>query len=89
MGKTRYYKLIENGYFLGVGIGNVGIEITKEEHDSLLAIILNHPKAEAGCGYSLREDLTWERNEPIPTEEEATETDYQTALESLGVNFNA
>lgn len=89
MGKTRYYKLIENGYFLGVGIGNVGIEITKEEHDSLLEIILNHPEVEVGYGYCLKEDLTWERTEPIPVEEEATETDYQDALESLGVNFNA
>lgn len=72
MKKTRYYKLIENGYFLGVGIGNVGIEITKEEYDNLLAIIRNHPKPEPGYGYSLREDLTWERSELIPVEEEAT-----------------
>jgi hypothetical protein len=72
----RYYKLIENGYFLGVGTGDVGIEITEEEYNSLLEIILNHPKPEQGCSYSLREDLTWERNEPIPVEEEATEADY-------------
>lgn len=89
MQKVRYYKLIENGYFLGVGIGNIGTEITKEEHDQLLEVIKNHPTGEANCGYSLREDLTWEKCEMPHVEEEATETDYQTALESLGVNLNA
>ena len=67
----RYYKLIENGYFLGVGIGNGGVEITKEEHDSLLKIILNHPEVEVGYGYSLKEDLTWERSEIPPIEDDA------------------
>lgn len=66
----RYYKLVENGYFLGVGIGNVGTEITKEEHDRLLEVIQNHPTGEANCSYSLRDDLTWERCEMPPVEEE-------------------
>lgn len=70
MKKVRYYKLIENGYFLGVGIGIGGTEITKEEHDQLLEVIKNHPVDEANCGYSLREDLTWERCEMPPIEEE-------------------
>lgn len=65
----RYYKIIENGYCLGVGVGTGGIEITKEEHDALLKVILNHPKAEAGCGYALRADLTWEKCELPPVEE--------------------
>ena len=85
----RYYKLIENGYFLGVGIGNGGTEITKEEHDQLLEVIKNHPVGEGNCGYCLKADLTWEKCEMLPVEEVATEEDYQTALESLGVSLNA
>ena len=86
----RYYKLIEDGYFLGVGIGDVGIEITKEEHDRLIEVILNHPEVEENCGYRLRADLTWELIEYAPEEnEEATEEDYRNSLESLGVDFDA
>ena len=85
----RYYKLIEDGYFLGVGIGDIGAEITKEEHDRLLEVILNHPYVEENYGYRLREDLTWELIEPyIAEDEEATEADYQNSLESLGVVFD-
>lgn len=81
----RYYKLIENGYCLGVGIGDVGIEITEEEYKSLLDIILNHPEVPEGCGYCLKEDLTWELCELPPIVEEAEEADYMAALERFGV----
>jgi hypothetical protein len=85
----RYYKIIENGYFLGVGSGIGGTEITKEEHDRLLEVIMNHPEAKENCGYCLREDLTWELCEFPVIEDEATAEDYQQSLESLGVDFNA
>ena len=85
----RYYKLIENGYFLGVGVGTGGIEITEEEYNSLLEIILNHPEVPEGYGYCLKEDLTWELIPPLPAKEEAQEADYQNALESLGVDLGA
>ena len=86
----RYYKVISDGYILMIGIGAAGEEITEKEYAEIKNVIVNAPTAPDGYAYALREALDWEL---IPTEtpdigEEATETDYQTALEEMGVRLN-
>ena len=56
----RYYKIIYNGYVQRIGIGNGGVEISKDEFEYLTNLIHNKPIAESGYGYKLKEDLTWE-----------------------------
>lgn len=56
----RFYKQIENGYIVAIGAGPGNEEITKEEHGEILSLIKSKPTAEAGYGYRLKEDLTWE-----------------------------
>lgn len=87
----RYYKVIENGYIYLVGTNCGGQEITEQVFNTIMQVIRNKPKAKEGYDYKLKEDLEWELFElPIfDDEEEATEADYQSALEDLGVNFNA
>lgn len=87
----RYYKIIENGYIYLIGTNCGGQEITEQEYNTIMQVIRNKPKSKDGYDYKLKENLEWEIVElPIFVEEEtATETDYQSALESLGVNFNA
>lgn len=84
----RYYKQIENGYLLFVGTGPGGEEIAAEEYENILTIIHSRPTAEAGYGYRLKTDLTWELVELPPVEEieeEATIEDYAAALRDMGV----
>lgn len=84
-----YQKNTENGYIVsivkGVSCGN----ITAEEYSTIIEAIRNKPTAEQGYDYRLLEDLTWELYqlpEPEPeADEEATEADYQSALEEMGV----
>ena len=69
----RYYKIIEDGYLIMVGIGEGGIEITKEEYDEIIRIIQTKPQADVWYDYLLKEDLTWELVEvPVidPTDDE-------------------
>lgn len=69
----RYYKMIENGYIIAIGIGFDDVEITAEEYAAILEIIKSKPVAENGYAYRLKEDLTWELVEvPIaePVEDE-------------------
>ena len=71
--EMRYYKMIENGYIIAIGIGFDDVEISKEEYDEILAIIRNKPIADTGYVYRLKEDLTWELVEihiTDPTEDE-------------------
>ena len=56
----RYYKMIENGYIIAIGIGFDDVEITAEEYAAILEIIKTKPVAENGYAYRLKEDLTWE-----------------------------
>lgn len=84
----RYYKHIENDYVLYIGTGPGGEEITAEEYENILTIIRSRPTAEAGYGYRLKTDLTWELYELPPVEEveqEATMEDYAAALRDMGV----
>lgn len=68
----KYFKSVSDGYILAIGTGAGGEEITETEYNSLMATIQNRPKAEPGCGYRLKTDLTWELVEvPVPVEEEA------------------
>lgn len=84
----RYYKQIENDYLLSIGTGPGGEEITAEEYAQILDTIRSRPTAEAGYGYRLKTDLTWELVELPPVEEieeEATIEDYAAALRDMGV----
>ena len=84
----RYYKQIGNGYLISIGTGNGHEEITAEEYGNILTIIKSRPTAEAGYGYRLKTDLTWELYELPPVEEveqEATIEDYAAALRDMGV----
>lgn len=77
----RYYKKISNGYILAIGTGYGGEEITKEEYDSIMAILKavehSHDK-----GYRLKTDQTWEEYE-LPEVEETEEISDTEALEIL------
>ena len=84
----RYYKQVENDYLLSISTGNGREEITAEEYENILNIIRTRPTAEAGYGYRLKTDLTWELYELPPVkevEEEATMEDYAAALRDMGV----
>lgn len=87
----RYYKNIADDYIISIGTGAGGEEITESVYNELRGIIANRPTdAPEGYGYRLKTDLTWELYElpPMPPiEEDATEEDYQEALEALGVNL--
>ena len=56
----RYYKIINDGYIMAVGIGNGYIEITEKEYNAILTAIDNIPIAQQGYEYKLKEGLTWE-----------------------------
>ena len=89
----KYYKTINDGYFVSIGTGPGGTKITETEYNELLSITHNRPIPSTGCDYKLTADtLTWELVElPEPsddTDEEATESDYITALQDLGVEVN-
>lgn len=64
-------------------------EITESEFNELLSVFQTKPKVVDGYKHCLRADtLTWERVELPPVEEqdeEATVTDYESALQDLGV----
>lgn len=81
----------EDGYIHGVvkGVSEANSNCTEEEYNKIKAILENAPSAPDGFYYRLKENLEWELCEMPTVEEEATEVDYQTALEDLGVKFNA
>lgn len=82
----RYYKLIENGYIVGIGKGAGGVEISQEEYDEILVVIRSKPVAESGHDYWLREDLTWELvevPEADPTDEEISGDEFLAMVEEV------
>lgn len=93
----RYFKSINNGYVLGIGIGNVCTEITEAEYSTLLEVIRNKPMSENGYDYRLKTDLTWERcethtneelDEEITLEDAVSEVDRLKALlEQNGISY--
>lgn len=78
----RYYKDINNGYILAIGIGGSGTEITESEYNTIMAAIQQKPAWENNIDYHLKTDLTWEAYERIP-EESPEEIDAEEALDIL------
>ena len=81
-----------DGYIVGVVSGrSVSGEVVSEaEYQRIRAAIMDRPEPVPGYGWRLREDLQWEQYELPPGPdfpEEATEADYQAALEEMGVNL--
>ena len=75
----RYYKLIENGYITAIGTGGGGTEITEQEYNVILAVILQKPPRTGTTDYRLTEGLTWEEYDR-PPEPEDDEVDDGEAL---------
>lgn len=67
-----YYKQIDNGYIMSIGTGGHGTEITEQEYNTILSVIANKPTPTESVDYRLKADLTWERYEVEPVEEDAT-----------------
>lgn len=89
-GDLVYYRInAEDGYIHGVVKGVNSANCTEEEYNHVRGIIESAPTAPDGFYYQLKENLEWELCEMPIIEEEAVETDYQSALEDLGVKFNA
>ena len=66
--RKAYIKTIEDGYIAGIATNACGTEITREEYETLMAIIHNVPAAPEGFGYRLTTELEWEAYE-LPAEE--------------------
>lgn len=83
----------EDGYIYGVvkGVSEKNANCTEAEYNEIKTMIMNAPIAPKGFEYRLRENLEWELCEfnPDTANAMATEEDYKSALENLGVNFNA
>ncbi len=69
MQSMRRWKQIDGAYLLAIGTGSSGTAITKAEYDAILAVIRACPQ-EAGKGYRLKTDLTWEIYDLPPEETE-------------------
>lgn len=57
----KFYKMIENGYIVLIGVGCGGEEITEHEYNTIMDVIHNKPTAEEGYDYKLTENLEWEQ----------------------------
>ena len=79
----RFYKLIENGYILGIGTGGGGTEITAAEYDEIMTAIQTRPTETEETGYRLKTNLTWESYaKPAPDPDpDAEDSDI---LEAIG-----
>lgn len=80
-----------DGYI--VAFGKAENEEVTDEYIRLTEVMKSKPIAESGFDYRLKEDLSWELfelpiSEETPETDEATEADYISALEDLGVQFN-
>lgn len=79
---TQYYKVIDNGYIIGIGThGNDTVTpITNDEYNSIVSIINTRPTPPIGYKYMLRADsLEWELVElppaPDPGKEEIEDSE--------------
>lgn len=84
-----FYKIVKDGYILGVAKSDGEGNVTETEYNTVSEIIRNQPQAPDGYQYRLTTGLEWEMYEPPSVEEsetEATETDYQNELRRLGVD---
>lgn len=64
-----YYKFVQNGYIIGVGVGAGGEEISEAEYNKLLDIIANRPEAPEGYCYALKDICEWELQKLPPSEQ--------------------
>lgn len=76
------YKIVKDGYILVVGEGYGGTEITSEEYNAILEVILSKPEPPAGYDYRLTEGLEWEQFE-IPVVD--TSDEEISDSEALGI----
>lgn len=66
----RFFKNIEDGYLISISTGTGSEEITQDEYEQILSMIRNRPIPEAGYGYRLKADMTWELVELPPVSED-------------------
>ena len=91
----NYSLVVENGYIVGTCKSDYPLpnSVTEQEANAVQQMFLSKPTPQAGYDYKLKADtLTWELVELPPiddTADEATESDYITALQDLGVEVDA
>lgn len=78
---------VDGDYIIYIGAGET--EITVEEYEDIKNAIEDMPEAEEGCAYRLTTELAWEKVEaPDEAVDDATSSDYESALSELGVKLN-
>lgn len=83
----KYFITVKDNIIIGVGKNCGNMEITEAEYNEILTLFSEKPTAPDGYIYLLRKDLTWELHEkPVIPEEDATEEDYKSALNRMGVS---
>lgn len=80
----KYFKIIVDGYVIGIGTGLDGDEITEQEYAEIYAAIQSRPTPPEGKDYRIKTDLTWEEYDlpPAPEPEPSTPEDQIAELES-------
>lgn len=74
----RLYKVVKDGYVLGVAQTDGNGNISEAEYSTLTEIIRNMPTAPDGYQYRLTTSLEWELSEiPKDVEPEWTETEQK------------
>ena len=51
----KYYKIVEDGIIPCIGTGEDGTEIMKDEHNTIMSVILSKPNDTKIVGYRLKE----------------------------------
>lgn len=82
-----YFKAIENGYIICVGIGSMGLAISAEEYAIIGNAVRNKPNnAPQGYKYRLRADtLEWELTETQVVYELSPDDDELTDSKALDI----
>lgn len=76
------YKIVKNGYLVGVGENIAGEPISDSEYDAAMKVIRNRPTAPNGYAYRLTAGLEWELHE-LPIENDDPELTEAEALEII------
>ncbi len=80
-----YFKIISNGYILGVGMGAGGTDMAESEYNEIMAIISEKPQGSAMTDYRLTTSLTWEQYEvPAPAPDPDPDAEDSDILEAIG-----
>lgn len=79
----RFKQISSDGYITAIGTGPGGTKITESEYNEILTIIRNRPQ-QAGKGYRLKTDLTWEEYD-LPPEPEPSDEDEISNDEALDI----